>query len=89
MTGTIEGRSLFVLLFTLFALAVPATAAFPGEIALPASAQAQAPHEAVSLILLQNAPPPLIVMAIGTAIVAFTVMRRVRRSGLGPNADRS
>jgi len=86
VTGKTEARSLFVLLVALFALAVPAAAAFP---AAPAAAQDPAPIAATSLALMANAPPPLIVMAIGTAIVAITVLRRVRRSGMGPNTDRS
>jgi len=86
VTGTTEARSVFVLLVALFALAVPAAAAFPAS---KAAETDPAPHMAAALALMENAPTPLIVMAIGLAIVTFTVMRRVRRSGLGSNADRS
>jgi hypothetical protein len=88
VTGTTEARTLFALLVALFALAVPAAATFPAASAAEVEKD-PATHTAATLALLDNAPPPLIVMVIGLVIVAVTVLRRHRKSGLGSNADRS
>jgi hypothetical protein len=89
VTGTSEARSLGALVAALFALAVPAAASFPFGSTAPAAEADPATHMTAAIALIDNAPPPLIVMALGTAIVAITVLRRARRSGLGPDADRS
>jgi hypothetical protein len=85
---TSEVRFLLVCSLLLVALVVPvATAAIDAGTESPAPA-AEAPSLA-GWALMQSAPPPLIVIALGTLIVVVTVVRRARLTGLGTRDTRS
>ncbi|HTE06993.1 MAG TPA: hypothetical protein VK824_12440, partial [Planctomycetota bacterium] len=75
-----EMRFLFVALFVLVGLAVPvAAAAFsPVSAAAAVTADSAAPSRAGVESWITNAPPPVLVMLLGTLIVTATVMRHLR-----------
>lgn len=81
--SSVEARFVLVMLALLVALAVPASAAaFGGAVEKPVVQTASGTAHAASLPLLQNAPPPLMIMLAGMLIVAATVTRRLRKSAI-------
>ncbi|MGQ0553430.1 MAG: hypothetical protein ACT4PU_09445 [Planctomycetota bacterium] len=78
MQSSTELRFLLCAFVVLVAIVVPASAA---EFSSAPAAVELAPvtSTASAVFLLKDAPPPLIVMALGVLLVAVTVTRRVRR----------
>ncbi len=72
-------RNLYATLAVLVALSVPVAAAvFSSGAPAPQVDLAHEPSRASTELWISGAPPPLLIMLLGTLIVAVTVMRHVR-----------
>ncbi len=88
MQSSTELRFLLCAFVVLVAIVVPVSAAefSSASAAVEPAAFELAPvtSTASAVFLLKDAPPPLIVMALGVLLVAATVTRRVRRGATEP-----
>lgn len=87
MKCTAEIRFLLVSVVVLMALVVPVTAATFATDTPAATDAGAAPSTAGTGLIVDEAPPPLLFMALGSLLVVAMIGRRARRVALAPLPD--